>query len=73
MEEENESFACFFDLDNLPRQQGYIQDVKKCMLQCSMADRWVQCDHILLIYPCPETLPFGTTYLLAYLLTYLRS
>jgi hypothetical protein len=26
----------------------------------AVVDRWVQSDHILLIYPCPEVLPFGT-------------
>jgi hypothetical protein len=38
----------------------YIQDVKKYMLNRSVVYRWVQSDHILLIHPCPETLPFGT-------------
>jgi hypothetical protein len=37
-----------------------IQSVKKYMLQRSVVDRWVQSDHILLIHPCPETLPFVT-------------
>jgi hypothetical protein len=30
------------------------------MLQHSVIGRGVQSDHILLINPCPETLPFGT-------------
>jgi hypothetical protein len=34
----------------------YIQSVNKYMLQRSVVDRWVQCDHILLRHPCPETL-----------------
>jgi hypothetical protein len=38
----------------------HTQGVKKYMLQRYVADRWVQCDHILLIHPCPEMLPFGT-------------
>jgi hypothetical protein len=29
------------------------------MLQRSVADRWVQSDHISLIHPCSETLPFA--------------
>jgi hypothetical protein len=37
-----------------------LQDVKKYMLQRSVVDRCVQSDHILLIHPCPEMLPFGT-------------
>jgi hypothetical protein len=37
-----------------------IQSVNKYMLQRSVVDRWIQCDYILLIHPCPEALPFGT-------------
>jgi hypothetical protein len=37
-----------------------IKGVNKYMLQCSVVDRWVQSDHILLIHLCPEMLPFGT-------------
>jgi hypothetical protein len=33
-----------------------IQGVNKYMLQRSVVDRLIQCDHILLIHPCPETL-----------------
>jgi hypothetical protein len=32
-----------------------IQGVKKYMLQRSVVDRWVQCDHILLIHPIQIT------------------
>jgi hypothetical protein len=39
---------------------GFIQGEKKYMLQSSEVDRWVQSGHILLIYPCPETLPLVT-------------
>jgi hypothetical protein len=37
-----------------------IQGVNRYMLQRSVADRWVQSDHILLIHPCTEKLLFGT-------------
>jgi hypothetical protein len=34
----------------------HIQSVNIYMSQRSVIDRWVECDHILLIHPCPETL-----------------
>jgi hypothetical protein len=37
-----------------------VQGVNKYIFQRSMVERWVQSDHILLIHPCSETLPFGT-------------
>jgi hypothetical protein len=34
----------------------YIQSVNKYMLQRSVVDKSAQCDHNLLIHPCPEKL-----------------
>jgi hypothetical protein len=50
-----DSFSFFCNYDGM-KESYYIQDVNICYVQCSVVDRWVQSDRILLIHSCPEIL-----------------